>query len=130
MKESKPKNQEPKRPRGRPRKAEDENKVKEVKPVGRPLTPNKTKINARKQPEAFAINARFLQVIDKLVEQGVADSQFGVMVQMAGNLSVYYRLKENIESVNLPIYLLWAVVTKFNVDAEWLITGNGKMFKS
>ncbi len=41
----------------------------------------------------------------------------------------FYKVKKDPEHFNLNYSWLYYMVDDFDVSAEWLITGNGKMFK-
>jgi hypothetical protein len=85
--------------------------------------------NVMSTPENLAINQRFIEVVDTLIENGEADSRFGIMSILTGNTMLIYRILDNPSKVNLPPYYLWALVTKYKVNSDWLLTGEGEMFK-
>lgn len=77
--------------------------------------------------EELKVSGRFFQVFEVLKDRGVIKTtkfqeEFGI------NRGNFNTLRSSPERRALPIYLLVIMVEKYGVDANWLLTGSGKMF--
>lgn len=75
------------------------------------------------------INRRFYEAFDKLAEAEVLGSRNGFFAEYSIDKRNFNAIRTS-DSRRVDARLLSILVSKYNVSAHWLLTGEGKMFGS
>lgn len=79
-------------------------------------------------PEELIVSRRCFEAIQKLIEK--RELRISKFLDTYGiNRGNFNTLRKNPEKRALPVYLLAILVEKYNVDGNWLLSGQGRMFR-
>ena len=88
------------------------------------------------RPEAKAIQERFFNALDVIIEQRKVTGLKPFCIEYNLNQPKYSRLRSQTRDPKrtttytlIDIHVLYYLVRDFKVSADWLLTGRGTMFK-
>lgn len=80
-------------------------------------------------PVTLEIKARFYEAFDRLVELGFISTKEGFYERHGIDKRNFHKIR-NSDSLRIDLRLVALLASKYNVSADWLLTGRGKMFES
>ena len=78
--------------------------------------------------EGQKITQRFFEAVEALISRRDIRGQKTLSNELGIDNSIMCKLKKEPETFTLKPEYIHHIVVKFNVSAQWLITGRGKMF--